>query len=293
MLVEIEARVEGTVIRDGLRIAFQVFGDGPRAVLLLPTWSIVHSDFWRLQVPPLSRRYTVIAFDGRGNGASDRPIDPALYAEAAFADDAVAVLDAVGVDRAAIVSVSQGSAWGAILAATQPARVAAAIFIGPSLPLVPNSPERIAAAATFDEPQDQYEGWGKWNRHSWAQDWPGFVEFFMAKCFSEPDSESYIRHFVRMGLETTPEVVTATIDAPGLDAVAARQAVAAISCPVLVIHGDADEIAPLDKGAELARLAHGDLRVVAGAGHEPELREAAQTNRLIDDFLGATYPPTP
>jgi pimeloyl-ACP methyl ester carboxylesterase len=292
MLADIKARVEGTVIRDGLRIGYQVFGDGPQAVLLLPTWSIVHSDFWRLQVPPLSRRYTVIAFDGRGNGASDRPSDPALYAEAAFAVDAVAVLDAVGVDRAAIMSVSQGSAWGAILAATQPARVASAVFIGPSLPLAPDSPERIAAAATFDEPQDRYVGWGKWNRHSWAQDWRGFLEFFMAQCFNEPDSESYICHFVKMGLETTPEVVTATIDAPGLDAVSARQVVTAIGCPVLVIHGDADAIAPLEKGAELARLAHGDLRILAGAGHEPELREAAETNRLIDDFLMATHPST-
>jgi pimeloyl-ACP methyl ester carboxylesterase len=289
MLVDIPARVEGSVMRDGLRIAYQVFGDGPQAILLLPTWSIVHSDHWRLQVPHLARRYTVVAFDGRGNGTSDRPSDPALYAEAAFADDAVAVLDAAGVERAAILSVSQGSSWGAILAATRPARVAAAVFIGPSLPLAPNSPERVAAAATFDEPRDRYEGWGKWNRHYWAQDWRGFLEFFMAQCFTEPDSESHIRHFVNMGLETTPEIVTATIDAPGLDAAAARTISSAIACPVLVIHGDADAIAPLAKGAELARLTHGDLHVLPGAGHEPELREADQTNKLIDDFLAATH----
>jgi pimeloyl-ACP methyl ester carboxylesterase len=92
-----------------------------------------------------------------------------------------------------------------------------------------------------------------------------------------------------MGLETTPEIVLATVDAPGLDATAARDIASAIACPVLVIHGDADAIAPLAKGAELARLTHGDLHVLPGAGHEPELREADQTNQLIDDFLAATH----
>jgi pimeloyl-ACP methyl ester carboxylesterase len=290
MLVDIPARLEGTVTRDGLRIGYQVFGHGPRAILLLPTWSIVHSDFWRLQVPHLAGRYTVVAFDGRGNGASDRPSDPALYAEEAFADDAVAVMDAVGVDRAAIMAVSQGTAWGAILAATQPARVASAVIIGSSLPLAPNSPERVEAASTFDQPRSRYEGWEKWNRRYWVEDWPGFLAFFMAQCFTEPDSESHIRHFVRMGLETTPEVVLATVDAPGMDARAARAVVSAIGCPVLVIHGDADAIAPLAKGAEFARLAHGRLQVIPGAGHEPELREADVTNRLIDGFLAATHP---
>lgn len=290
MLVDIPARLEGSVVRDGLRIGYQVFGDGPRAVLLLPTWSIVHTDFWRLQVPHLAPRYTVVSFDGRGNGASDRPGDPALYAEEAFAEDAVAVLDAVGIDRAAIMSVSQGSAWGSILAATRPDRVTSAVFVGPSLPLVPNSPERLAAAATFNDRLDRHDGWAKWNRHYWAQDWRGFLEFFFARCFTEPDSADYIRHFVDMGLETTPEVVLATVDAPGLDAAAAREVVSAIRRPVLVIHGDADAIAPLAKGAELARLARGDLIVLPGAGHEPQLREADVTNEHIDEFLAETHP---
>lgn len=292
MLVDIPARVQGFVMRDGFRIAYQVFGEGPRAILLLPTWSIVHSDHWRRQVPHLSSRYTVIAFDGLGNGASDRPSDPALYDERLFAVDAAAVLEAVGVDRAAIMSVSQGSCWGAILAARRPDLVASAVFIGPSLPVAPNSPERIAAAQAFDEPRQRYQGWSKWNRRYWAQDWLGFLEFFMAECFTEPGSESYIRHFVEMGLETTPEVVLATVDAPGLDAAAARDTASAIECPVLVIHGDADAIAPLEKGRVLARLARGQLHVIPGAGHEPELREYGQTNSLIDDFLAATYPAT-
>ena len=149
-------------------------------------------------------RYTVITFDGRGNGASDRPTDPAAYSDWEFAADAVAVLDSVGVEEAAIASLSGGASSALILAAGSPERVAASVFIAPGLSLTPSYPERAAANAVFDEPQPRYDGWLKFNRHYWQNDWEGFLEFFSAKCFSEPDSEEQIRHWVEMGLETSP-----------------------------------------------------------------------------------------
>ena len=68
--------VEGFVDREGLRIGYEVFGDGDPTILLLPTWTIIHSRFWKMQVPYLSRHYRVVTFDGPGNGRSDRTIDP-------------------------------------------------------------------------------------------------------------------------------------------------------------------------------------------------------------------------
>ena len=44
MLLGLVARTEGFVVRDGVRVHYQVFGNGVRAILLLPTWSVVHSD---------------------------------------------------------------------------------------------------------------------------------------------------------------------------------------------------------------------------------------------------------
>src|SRR3974390_425294 len=104
------------VVRSGERICWQEFGSGERTILLLPTWSIVHSDFWRHQVPFFSTRYRVIAYDGLGNGASDRPTDPSLYGDYDLADDAVRVLDAAGVQAAAIAGVSAGASWALALA---------------------------------------------------------------------------------------------------------------------------------------------------------------------------------
>ena len=282
-------RAAGDIASDGVRIHYQVFGHGRRAILLLPTWSIVHSDFWRQQVPHLATRYTVVSFDGRGNGASERPGAASAYAERQFADDALAVLDEVGIERAAIVSASQGGCWGLILAATRPGRVPAAVFIAPDLPFGPPHAEQAPAYAAFDEPQARYEGWSKWNRHYWREDWPGFLEFFFSKCFTEPDSEREIEHFVGMGLETTPEVIIATVEAPALTEADAKRFAASLACPALVIHGDHDEVTPLPCGQELARLAGADLAVLPGSGHEPHCRSPADVNRLLDEFLARHY----
>jgi pimeloyl-ACP methyl ester carboxylesterase len=293
VIVDTVPRLETAIDRDGVRISVQIFGDGPRSLLLLPTWPIVHSDFWRAQVPHFMSRYRLVTFDGRGNGASDRPTDVASYTGGVMVADALAVLDAVGVDRAAVLSVSLGAFWAALLAVNHPDRVAASAFIAPYLPLGPQTAERAAAEASFDAPRRRYEGWQKWNRHYWQEDWPGFLEFFFSQCFTEPNSRPYIDHFIGMGLQTTPAVIALGEDAGDLDEAIARDLAQAIRCPSLVIHGAEDAIAPVSWGIELATIAGAELSVVPGAGHEPELREANETNALLDRFLARVWPATP
>src|SRR4029450_2751814 len=85
---------EGYIERDGVRSFYEVYGEGEPTILLMPTWSIIHSRFWKMQIPSLARRFRVVVFDGRGNGKSDRPAEPEAYAEEEYAEDAVAVMDA-------------------------------------------------------------------------------------------------------------------------------------------------------------------------------------------------------
>jgi pimeloyl-ACP methyl ester carboxylesterase len=137
----------------------------------------------------------------------------------------------------------------------------------------------------FDLRRENYEGWWKWNRNYWLEGWPGFLEFWFSKCFTEPDSESEIRHFFEMGMETSPEVIAATVDGWGLSAQDARSLAGAMGCPTLVIHGDGDEIAPLQRGRELARLApKAGLVVLPGSGHEPQCRIPEIVNPMLDGF---------
>src|SRR5438270_8730557 len=94
---------EGYVERDGVRVHYEVFGSGEPTVLLLPTWSIIHSRAWKMQVPYLARHCRVVTFDGRGSGLSDRPDGPGAYAEEEYAADALAVLDATSTAQAFVV----------------------------------------------------------------------------------------------------------------------------------------------------------------------------------------------
>ncbi len=275
---------EGWVERDGVRVFYEVYGHGLPTVLFLPTWSIVHSRCWKLQLPYFGRHGRAVAFDPRGNGRSDRPSDPTAYAEHELADDALAVLDATGTERAVLVSLSLGAQRALLLAVERPERVAGAVFIGPALPF--GRLDGRDALGRFDEELPTDEGWAKYNRHYWLRDFPGFLDFFFSQCFSEPHSTKQIEDCVGWGLDTDPETLLTIEGAEGL---ASREAVAALcgrmACPVLVIHGSEDRIRPHAHGRELAKLTGGRLATLAGSGHCPHARDPVKVNLLIRDFV--------
>jgi pimeloyl-ACP methyl ester carboxylesterase len=281
---------EGYIERDGARIFYEVFGCGEPTVLLLHTWSLVHSRFWKAQVPYLARHCRVITFDGRGNGRSSRPEGAAAYADTEFAADALAVLDAVGCQQAYIVSISRGARWALLLAAEHPERVRGAVFIAPALPL--QGTARDAAHAAFDEPYTTAEGWAKWNRQYWLDHYADFVQFFCRQISTEPHSTKQIEDAVGWALETTPETLIATVTAP--DKTHGPEAVVALArqvhCPVLVIHGDEDAVIPHARGEKLAELTSGRLVTIHGGGHAPHGRDPIKVNLLLREFT-ALEPP--
>ena len=291
-MIEGEPAEAGFVVREGRRIAWQEFGSGNDVLLLMPTWSIVHSDFWRAQVPYFAERYRVIAFDGLGNGGSDRPTDPRMYGDLLVADDAIAVLDARNIDRAAVAGVSLGVAWTLALAARYPERVTGAVFVAPDVPLAPGHPEFDAAERTFDDVLSSHEGWARWNMQYWLTQYEDFLRFFFSRCFTEPDSVTQIAHFVAMGLETTPEVLLATAgtDETNMTSASATTYARRMRCPSLVIHGDQDAITPTARGERLAQLAGSELVIMTGSGHEPQCRIPDVVNPLIDHFLRDACP---
>ncbi len=288
----------GMVRRDGVEIAFEVFGEEhPTTVLLLPTWSIVHSRHWKAQVPVLARHHRVITFDGRGNGASSRPTDPVAYTPDEFAADAIAVLDTTGTDRAVIAGVSLGGFVALLLAARHPARIAGACFIGASVPFVDEgmSPMHLA---DFDGERETYSGWEQHNRHSWQRDYAGFVDFFFSRCLPEPHSTKQHDDCVAWALDTTPETLAATVDGYriGILPLLGEPTLALcrdVVCPTLHIHGEFDEIAPHAWAVRLASELQGDLVTIKGAGHLPQGRDPVVVNQLLIDFVERTLPRPP
>jgi pimeloyl-ACP methyl ester carboxylesterase/predicted glycosyltransferase len=272
----------GFVERDGCKLYYEVYGAGEQTVFLLPTWSIVHSRHWKMQIPYLARHCRVLTFDGRGNGRSDRPADG--YDERTFAADALAVMDATGTERAALVSLSLGAQRGLILAAEHPERVEAAVFIGPAAPF--GSPVKGRDMIGFwDVELDTDEGWAKFNRFYWLRDYRGFLEFFFAQMFPEPHSTKLIEDCVAWGLETDPETLVATQLGEGLDEVEGRALCARVRCPVLVIQGTEDAITGRERGEALADAIGGRLVLLEGSGHGPHARDPVKVNVLLRDFL--------
>jgi pimeloyl-ACP methyl ester carboxylesterase len=80
--------------------------------------------------------YTAITFDNRGHGLSAKPHDPEFYHPGAMAEDAVALLDHLGIGQAAVLGYSMGARIAAFMAFAHPERVAAAIFGGMGLNLI-------------------------------------------------------------------------------------------------------------------------------------------------------------
>lgn len=276
----------GHVVREGIRIGYEVFGTGDPTILLMPTWTIIHSRFWKFQVPYLSRYYRVITYDGPGNGRSDRSIDPERYSADAYAADAAAVLEECEVDRAIVVGLSLGAPYGLRLASLHPDRVAGLVFIGPALPLTPPSPERSVIAETYLEPYPEgVEGWEKYNVAYWYDHYQDFAEFFFAECFTEPHSTKAIDDSVGWAMETGPEVLDAEGRtrpwSPGL----AQEMLAQLHCPFLVVHGTDDQIHPHDTGLEAARLGSGSLMSLGGSGHLPNVRDPVAFNLALRDFV--------
>jgi pimeloyl-ACP methyl ester carboxylesterase/predicted glycosyltransferase len=271
---------------EGVRIAYEVFGEGEETLLLLPPWSIVHSRFWKFQVPYLARHFRVVTFDARGNGRSDRPPTAEAYGPRTTAQDALAVLDAAGVEDCVMV-VHCGPAAGSLLLANHPERLRGALFLAPALPITPPLPERTGHS--FDADLPSYEGWARTNRHSWARDFRGYLEFFFDRCYSEPHSTKQIEDGVAWGLETTGETLALTIDAPGLDKETVLDALSRLRCPLMVVQGDEDRLIPPDRGAVFAEMTGAELVTFEGAGHCVHARHPVRFNHVLRDFAERVY----
>lgn len=275
----------GHVERDGVRLGYEVFGEGDPTILLLPAWTIVHSRLWKMQVPYLSRRNRVITYDGPGNGRSDRVTDPTRYSGDSYAADAAAVLDACGVDRAVVGGLSLGAEYATRLAALYSARVTGLVLIGSALPLLPPAEDRVDVHDNlFDPYPDEPQGWDKYNVAYWHADFRDFVEYFFEQAFSEPHSTKPREDAVGWALEAGPAILEASVRRPPFD-LTGPEIFAGVSCPTLVIHGTEDRIDSHRVGVEAARLSGGTLVSMSGSGHLPNVRDPIRVNRLFRDFV--------
>jgi pimeloyl-ACP methyl ester carboxylesterase len=276
----------GFVVRDGVRLFYEVHGSGPGTVLLLPPWSISHSRMWKLQVPFLARHFRVVTFDARGNGRSDRPAGTAAYGDDELLADVVAVLDVLdplGSDGVVGIGLSMGGRALLQLAAEHPERLRGALFVAPSITLE----ERAGPVLDFDVVRASYRDWQRWNRHYWRQDLLGFAEFFFTEVFPEPHSTRQVEDGVSWALQTDADTLVDSMapERPALTVERTREYAARVTCPRLVVHGSRDQIVPVGVGAELARLMGAPFEAVVGGGHCVQARHPVWFNLRVRRFV--------
>ncbi len=275
---------EGFVDRDGIKLHYEISGQGDHTILFIPTWTFIHSRGYKAQIPYFSDHFRCITWDPRGNGKSDRPTDPDQYGEGHYVADALAIMDATDTKAAIVVGYSLSGPVCAVLASTHPDRVQAVIVIGTHTPSVPTFDYKNADS--FNSTVENPTGWGKYNRGYWKDNFQDFSKFFSGQLFPEPHSSKQIDDAISWSGETNGEILTATMDArfDGNhvdDAGFYRR----IKCPMLVVHGRKDPVAPLAASEKVAELAGAELVVFERAGHGPHARYPARFNTLMRDFL--------
>jgi len=142
---------------DGVRLAYEVEGNGP--FLLLHLGAGCDSGLWRAAglLEPLARSYTCILFDHRGHGESDKPRGAAAYHIDRLTADVVQLLDQLGVDSTAFWGYSSGISQGVRLAELHPERVWALVASGSVGP--PDTPEELAAWSASSAAEFRKHGW--------------------------------------------------------------------------------------------------------------------------------------
>lgn len=250
---------------DGARIAWYRYGSADRAVLFVPTWNLVDARVVGHQVVALEPHATVVTYDPRGAGASDRPDHG--YDFPLHAADALAVLDATGIERASLVTASRGMNAAVLLATDHPQRVERIAVVAPYMRLEPDpappDPSRLDA---------------------WRSDWRGFIVPFMHNVFTEPDSDELIEEMVGIGMDASPDVVAAA--ETEFDWTVTARRLGSVGCPVLVIHGDADAAVPVSLvEGMVAAIPDARLELIRGGGHRPDIRTPELVNPLLREFL--------
>ena len=281
-----------------MRIAYEVFGSGDLTLVLMPSWSIVHSRLWKAQVGYLARHFRVVTFDGRGSGRSDRPQGPAAYTHEQYVADTVAVMDATGTDQALLVGLSLGGNWAVRVAADHPDRVLGVFAVGPAcgfaVPHVAGKPTR--GTTPWNEPVVDPQGWAKYNKRHWLDGgYEDFLAFFFGAMFPEPHSTKQVEDGIGWGREITPATLADTAEGEsgwgGAVATPLEPFCARVRCPVMVVHGAEDGIRPWSEGQRLAELTGGSFVLLDGVGHGSALRHPVRINLMIREFAEQVRPP--
>ncbi|WP_411836892.1 alpha/beta fold hydrolase [Paracoccus sp. ME4] len=260
--------------RDGTQLYVKDWGEG-RPVVLIHGWPL-NADSWETQAVGLAEAgHRVISYDRRGFGRSDQPWDG--YDYDTLADDLAAVIEATGVQDAAIVGFSMGGGEVARYVSRHGARgVGRLAFIASVAPGLLKS-EANPEGATADLFEGMRDGLRK-DRPAFLR---GFFKDFYGQGLMSGVSDAALDWTQGMAMMASPRATLECVTAFGMTDFSAD--VAGITLPTLIVHGTADKIVPIDATARrMARMLPA-ARLIEYDG-APHGLGATHADRLLDDL---------
>ena len=237
--------------------------------MLIPGQSLDHR-MWNVIRPTLEERHQVVVYDNRGTGQSDGPLTPPYTIEL-FATDVIAVLDAVGIDRAHLYGISMGGRIAQRLAIDHAGWVGA-VVLGATTPGDLHGVRRAAEVDAKFRMVDPAERFRLLLDELYTPGWqaahPEAVEVLRAAAM-EPKEPILLRlHYeASQGHEAWDELPS-------------------IKAPVLVIHGTDDSVNPTGNAQLMAeRIPGAELHLVRGARHSYHVEGHPGTTNAVLEFL--------
>ena len=263
------ARKQQVTLPNGLRLAYVELGDPRGTPVLLLHGYTDSSRVWTILAPQLARHRLIIP-DQRGHGASEAPA--CCYSATQLAEDARLLLDALGVERSAVVGHSMGSLVAQTMAAEHPERVTRIALIG-STALAPVTrgnwmwEQIMALRAPIASHGEFLRAWG-------PQSSPTPVDAELMRWY-EPEIAATAPHVWRAVLREL------------LDVPSARHA-ADVRAPVLILSGGRDELFPAEHHRALvAAYSRAEAHVFADLGHNLILERPHEVGPVLVRFLAA------
>ena len=251
---------------DGVRLHWDEKGAGSPVLLVMG--HRLSSAMWYPVIPALADRHRVIWFDNRGTAQSDAP-RTVTFTD--LVEDAVAVLDAAGVDRAHAYGVSMGGGVVLELAMNHPGRVRSIV---------------LGATCIFssDKPRPS-----RWLNLSYYVPFRYYAARTKRRLYGRSTPRNAIDHDVEMICNDRYEPRGVIAQARAMRRYSTtRDAVAAIDKPALVLHGTEDRVVPFEWGEELAStLANAQLVPVPGAGHCYVVADPGRVNDEVPTFFAS------
>lgn len=248
-------------------IAYDVVGTGDPLLLIMGLGA--DSKMWMLQTPTFAEHLTCITFDNRGVGESSIPDGP--YSTEQMAGDALAVLDAVGVDRAHVLGISLGGAIAQQLALKAPERV-----------------RSLVLAATWAEPNAYTARMARVGRIIAGLGHDALVRASMLWLFSPPvliDNPKFVDDVETLALQFAPNPDAFLRQLDAVEGHDSSASLAGLDLPTRVLVASRDIMVPPELGRRIASLIpSAELLELEGA-HAFNFESVDAFNQAVLEFV--------